>query len=85
MILLGGGFFLSLHVRSIIEAPGVPLVSQQGSYVAIVLTLDPHKRSFQGPLNARWIVPKSTAESAALIIGGKGRVTPEVVDWFAPQ
>ena len=39
-----GVFFLILHVRSAVIAPEVPLVAQQGSYVAIVLALEPHKR-----------------------------------------
>lgn len=37
-------YYIILHVRSAIKAPEVPLVSQRGSHVAIVLALEPHKR-----------------------------------------
>ena len=49
---------LNLYVWCAAKAPEVPLVSQQGSYIAIVLTHETRKRRFQGPLSARWIVPK---------------------------
>lgn len=50
--------FCMFDLLSEVGATWVPLVSQRASSVAIVLTLEPHERGFQGPFRARWLVPK---------------------------